>query len=785
MHGLTPWLVWLGGVPAAAVVFRVLALATGEARWVALGLAGVTVLLTWFVRHMSHQRSSTGRGHHSLNMLCALGLVSAVAYAGPTKTLLITYAILGLAGSLAWNIRYSVHTDGADEVMAVGKAHRGKMIDFAYVVRVLSGRAPVIRAAAEKSARIVPALAAPWREPPKIAPASEQAAIAGADPQAVTPKDAALALKRAQEIKKNFTELTTHKIPDLAGSRLVIKAADVRPWRIHGEIRGIRGVHTPKSFMAIREELASQCAMPLASVVMIPNPKRHDWVFADFVLENVLKNAITWPGPLAPGQSIAAAPCRVGVYEDRTVATRFGPAITPEMARALRRPAKNLSHLLMEGQNGSGKSTFQRTQVADASTRVDIEEWLIDTVKRAQTFGRMGLAFRWFATTKPEAVAQVKFLADRVIPARADYLGVRGYDNWEPGCGLPYLRVTVEEGGVIFDELEKLVDVLMIARSTGVELDGSIQRAHHGLMDTNVRAQFSEAASFGCQKPEDAFVLPDELSDAGADPSQWKNKQPGMCYWASSELELEQQLMPMRGFDVDMDTAEQLISEHVPARERWIAENCPDWDAMLATLDKNGVWAKRTTGAAVYQTVSKQKRGAKPAEDGTDWTAEVIRVAEPVHTMNPGAISAPDDESYEDEMEPVVTLDELELDPETQAEVAADMDEINPHDPIPPVDPADDVRFGRPESGMTREQSLKVLRSFLAQQGAGFEFSCSDIYNDDDLCERIGRSAGWIRTQVSTVLVAEGLLSHDAAEGKYRVEPPRLTLAPPPERAAG
>ena len=554
----------------------------------------------------------------------------------------------------------------------------------------------------------------------------------------------------------------------------------MKPWRIHGEIRGIRGVHTPKSFMAIREELASQCAMPLASVVMIPNPKRHDWVFADFVLENVLKNAITWPGPLAAGQSIAAAPCRVGVYEDRTVATRFGPAITAEMSKTLRRGTKNLSHLLMEGMNGAGKSTFQRVQVADAATRTDIEEWLIDTVKRTQTFGRMGNAFQWFATTKAEAVRQIKFLADSVIPARADYLGQRGLDNWVAGCGLPYLRVTVEEGGVIFDELEKLVDVLMIARSTGVELDGSIQRAHHGLMDTNVRAQFSEAASFGCQKSDDAFILPDELADAGADPSQWKNKQPGMCYWASSELDVEQQLMPMRGFDVDMDTAEQTINEHVPAREQQIAENCPDWAAMLASLDRNGVWAKRTTGAAVYQTVTGHKRGGEAR-----WTADVIRVAEPVHTVTPGAISAPDEPYDDDEQDAVVTLDELDLDPEAAAEVAADMDEIDPRDPIPPADPADELNFARPESGMTRDQSLRVLRGFLTGKGPGFEFSCSDIYNDDELCDRIGRSAGWIRTQVSTTLTAEGLLSHDAAEGKYRVEPPRLTLAPPPERAAG
>ena len=193
--------------------------------------------------------------------------------------------------------------------------------------------------------------------------------------------------------------------------------------------------------------------MPLTSVVVTPNPKRHDRVFLDFVLENVLRNKIGWPGPLALGQSIAAAPCRIGIYEDRQIAERFGPAITDDMAKAVRREPKNLSHLLMEGMNGAGKSTLQRVQVTDAATRIDIEEWLIDTVKQFQTFGKLGRAFNWFATTKGEAVGMIKFLADQVIPARANYLGLRGFDNWVPGCGLPYLRVTVEEGGIIFNEL--------------------------------------------------------------------------------------------------------------------------------------------------------------------------------------------------------------------------------------------------------------------------------------------------------------------------------------------
>ena len=323
----------------------------------------------------------------------------------------------------------------------------------------------------------------------------------------------------------------------------------------------------------------------------------------------------------------------------------------------------------------------------------------------------------------------------------------------------------------------------MAARSSGVEINGSIQRAHNALMDTNVRAQFAESASFGCKNSDDAFVMPDELAEAGADPSQWANKQPGMCYWASSELDLEQMLMPLRGFDIDTDTAEALILENVPAREQWITENCPDWPQMLADLDTNGVYAKRTTGAAVYQRIA--TRAQRNGSDNGAYTTGVVRVAEPIHSMPTVAIPAADEPIDDDDQEAAVTLDELELDPETAAEVARDFDEIDPTEPIPEVDPADDAQFPRPESGMSRDQSLRVLRSYLTSRGPGFEFSCSDIYNDDDLFDRIGRSAGWIRGEIASTLVAEGLLAHDAAEGRYTVQAPRLTLAPEPARAAG
>lgn len=767
VRGTTPWIVWLGGIPLACVMFYLVARATHHVPLLTGALAAgdaVVTLVTW---HSSHAKG-WGRIHHVLNAAIPLAVVAIVTYGGPAAwhgALAALYAVLGLTGCLIWNVRYAGREDGVEDVLTTKRQKAGKRIDLAYVVRVFAGRAPVIRHVGEKGGKVIPILATPWRETP-LALAAEPLAITGTvvDADHVTPEAGAAADRMWLAIRKNFRDLAAHKIPDLNGAR--IKALDVKPWRIRTEVILMRGLQTPKVIIDVREQIASQNALPLSSIIAVPSRKRHDRVFLDFVLEDTLGVVRWWPGPSAVGESIAAAPTRFGLYEDRVYAERFGPAITGDLAKKLGRAEKNLSHLLAEGMNGAGKSSAFRVLVADGVTRIDTEDWLIDTVKKLQTFGQLAQAFQWFATTVPEARSMVRFLADIIIPGRADYLGSHGYDNWEPGCGLPYLRVWVEEGGIVANELDKLDAVLNSARSAGVEINLSVQRAHHALVDTNVRAAFGDTMSFGCKSTDDVFAMPDELRDAGADPSQWANRQPGKNYYAGSDLDMDRQMMPDRAFNVDAAECRELIAKYAPVREEWIAKNCPDWTALLLAADKNGAWAKRTVGAAVLaKIVSTEQRKLAVAGD-----------APPAEPYEPPVLTE-DEEIVEgeivDDTNEEITVDELGLDPDVAAGVAED-EGIDPRKPLPPFDPADELQFPARPTGDPRGDAVALMRSYFLAKGEGFEFAPRDIY--DELVPMVGRSAGWVRDKLR-ILADEGLLDHDRAEGRYRVLGPRLRIA--------
>lgn len=772
VRGTTPWIVWLLGIPVGSGVFWAIGHLTHLRVAVAVCLAVSTLVVTKVTTRKAH---GTGRGrfweklHHGLNAFVAMALITLVTWVGPLAwhgALVVAYFVLGLTGALVWNVRYSSHHDGAEDVLPAGrKAPADKRVDGAYVVRVAAGRAPVIRSVAEKAGKVVPALASPWREAPK--------AIEGADgPKAITAGDhvdaegAQAAAAMWAQISRNWRDLAAHKVPDLNGAKLSL--IDAKPWRVRSEAVLVRGVQTPKVVMDARELLASQCGMPLSGVIVKPNPRNHRRVFVDFVLEDVLATVRHWPGPHAIGQSIADAPVQFGVYEDRVFAESWETAISDEDAKRLGVPEQNLSHIIYEGMTGSGKSTNVRIIIAEGATRLDVEDWAIDTVKKYQTLGCVAGAINWFAAKPAEAKALARFLADVVIPGRANYLGMNGYDNWQKGCGIPFLRITIEEGGIIANELDKLDAVLNSARSAGVKIRASFQRAHHAVVDTNVRSAFGETMSYGVKTSEDVFAMDDELREAGADPSVWQDKQPGMMYRSAASIPFERRLMPVRSFKVDPAMCRDIVAAHVAAREAWIAANCPDWFQLLQEWDTRGIYAKRTTGAEVRAEIE-QAEQRKAARAGG--TAEVVQMPvrpQPVMTDEEEIVEA---ELVPDDPEDEITMSELDL-PDDLTEGIGEDAATDPRQPIPPVTPDQAISFGRPEvQEMDRDTSLSLLRGRLMREKDGWEFLPRDLY--DEICQATGRTAGWVRTQLSTTLMAEGLVSRDLDTGHYRVS---LTL---------
>lgn len=775
LRGAAPWAGWLLAAPLAGTGFEFLGRSTHQQEMVAVLLAAAGAGVSWFAWRMTHSRKLRRIQEvlTTFTPFCWAASVTRYGWTGHHDLPLITWAVGGPAVALAWNITHTVH-DPAGAVDVMPGPPKQKAVDAAYLVRVAAGRAPVIRSIAERAGKAVPALTGPWRgQPAAVAPGPAPLAITAGSSDPVDPAARARAQASAVNIVRNFRDFTATKATELNGARMRV-LGEPMPWRIRTEVKLVRGVQIPKQLLDRREHLASQNGLPLSSVSIRPDRRDHSRAFADFILEDVLADVRHWPGPQAIGRSIADAPVRYGVYEDRVYAESWETAVTADMAKRLGIPERNLSHIISEGMTGSGKSTVIRIVIADGATRLDVEDWAVDPVKKYQTLGCVAGALGWFAADMAESKALVKFLANRVIPARANYLGMHGYDNWEPGCGLPFLRVTVEEGNVIADELDHLDDVLNSARSAGVKIRGSFQRAHHAVLDTNVRAAFGESLSFGVKDSADTFVLPDDLRDAGADPSQWADRQPGMHYRSASGIPLDRQVMGVRSFTVDQAYCREIVNEHAPHRDAWIAGNCPDWAEMLREIDVQGVYAGRTTGEAVLGQIEsagrrKSARSASPA---------VPQAAPPVLP----AVMGEDDEIFMGELvddeEAPVTLEELDVDDPDLAGGIAEDEGTDPRAALPEADPeeADAIDFTRPaRPDVSRDEAVARLRAVVTALGAGAEFYPRDIY--EDACEATGRSAPWVRGELGGTLAAEGLVLADRGTGIYTVTDKALEAA--------
>lgn len=785
---IAPIVTWLVGLPVGVLTFSTLRDHTRHPTAVSVLMLAMTAVVSWWMWRITSSRSTVGRWHHTLNAAGCLGWITLTVtfgWRGLSDYLLYAYTIGGLTGVIMWMIRYTTHVDAVADVMPT-KAVKGRpVVDFGAAARLIAERVPNVQKMAEAASQVVPALADPWRNWPAL-----EAGPAAHDDNAMAEAEAAMAA-----ILRNWADFTRdpNKAPKLKGARMI--PITVHPWRIHTEIRGKRGVHTPDDFESVRALWGSQNDMSPGDIMMTPKPKSGASVYMDFILVDTLKDARTWPGPQYVGKSIGDGALRFGRYEDNGHAERFGPAITGPMAKKLGLKEKNLKHLVGEGMTGSGKSTFTRIDIADAATRLDVVDWAIDTVKKLQTLGCVSQALDWFATAIPEANAMVSFLV-AVIGARSAYLGERGLDNWEPGCGLPYLRVRIEEGNIIANELENLADVLNSARSAGVEIGASFQRVHHAVVDTNARAAFGDTMSYGVKDIGDIFVLDEDLLAAGANPSQWKSDKPGMMYWDTDGIPLERKIMGVRCDIADVEYLAALCAQYVPTRDAWIREHCPDWFTMLDALDArfNGVYSTRQTGASVRATLdaSQARRSGgttvtleKVAPDTTNHlntpalgapTGKVVAgaVVDPVRdAANAVAETLGGADAYEGD--PPMTAAEMEIPADLLAELAED--DVPPgvtvRTPIP-EEPDDGWTFPRPAVAekYTQDEAVGMVRRYLMSRGVGFEFAPKDLYVP--LCGEfgdgpLGRKPSWIRAVALAQLKNDGFLVHHRGTATYSV----------------
>jgi hypothetical protein len=213
-----------------------------------------------------------------------------------------------------------------------------------------------------------------------------------------------------------------------------------------------------------------------------------------------------------------------------------------------------------------------------------------------------------------------------VIPARTAWLRDHSYRAWEPaaaekqtnpahscaasgacGCpGMPYLVAWFEEAAKLLRDMgdDLFTGIAQEARSAGVSLIVSMQRASGYQLSTDTRASLPAAMCFGVKGDDASFALPEEVLEAGANPAAWGNKRKGYVYMVSAGVDEDLYANPARTFWTGP-------SGEYERAARWIVEQFADVRPELGPVTEDA--AARVAGELFTNRRARAGAPATPA----------------------------------------------------------------------------------------------------------------------------------------------------------------------------
>lgn len=311
-----------------------------------------------------------------------------------------------------------------------------------------------------------------------------------------------------------------------------------------GIIKLKRGEGTLDKLQKLQPNLASLFGVPPNGVRITGDPDDSSKGKFKLVRRDLLKDVIAYD--YKSEVLTANDPITIGWYEDGEL-EKF----------SLHSPALGAVHMLVQGMNGSGKSEGAKVIFAEMFKRSETEMWVIDITKGEQTLGVVRPYLDWVITE--EKIADLLFKKfPKIVKARADYLGKKKLGKWEPECGLSFVYLHIEEASGLIANNPAFIKMMETARSVGIQITASLQRPSFRAVDTDARAQFSAVLCFGVKDIEDAaFALPDEVIDAGANPSIWRNKKQGYNYLVHPDADDDYWTTPARTKLIANETLEK------------------------------------------------------------------------------------------------------------------------------------------------------------------------------------------------------------------------------------
>jgi hypothetical protein len=474
--------------------------------------------------------------------------------------------------------------------------------------------------------------------------------------------------------------------------------------------------------------MESALDVPPGAVRIQPDPESSRRGKFVIVPEDMLKSPTVWPGPSRPGGSIAE-PLRIGIYDD-------GSELLLPLLEAI--------HILVMGMTGSGKTEGALDILLEILSRKDVAVWLSDSAKAGQDFQPLLGGLDWAALDTPSTMAMVGAV-QAAIPERTKWLRDHGYRAWEPaaaeqqtsrkhscktikacGCpGMPYLVAWFEEAAKTLRDMgeDAFTGIAQEARSAGVSLVISMQRASGYQLSTDTRASLPAALCFGVRGDDASFALPEEVLDAGANPAAWGNKRKGYVYLVSAGVNEDLYANPARTFWTGPGGAYEQMA-------RWVVET---FAATRSAADPvTAAAAERVAGERFTRRVELTGQGGA------------------------AAIALPSGEPDEDEQGVYLTEDDGLVDPEdAELDITAELEPTG-GSALPAVE-------------MTTEEARELLAELvemLAGMGPG-------TVGPKDLAPFLGqlnRDRSWVSKEMKR-LALEGRLAPTAEEGRYRLVP--------------
>jgi FtsK/SpoIIIE family len=498
---------------------------------------------------------------------------------------------------------------------------------------------------------------------------------------------------------------------------------------------------TMEAVQSTTGKVAAALHVPPSGVIVTPDPENAARGVLSLRVADLLKDGVAFAAPNVLGL-LPTEPIPVGLYADGEVWL-----INPF-------DADILQHLLVMGVTGAGKSEFARTVLTHLMTRRKMSVFLVDVSKGRQTVGHIKDGLDWFITDVKEAKRLLKSLP-AAIKARGDALADEGLDQWTPASSLNAVVVWLEEAADLAD-FEELDKIARAARSVGIWLVISLQRATWTNVSTDVRANLQATACFGVDDPGDAgFCLPDRVTESGAVPA-WGSSRPGYAFATGMGIAEARWTMEVRSALTDREVLAALVQAAAAVRD---------------PLDE-------VTAAALGQAYAQRAhRGTNRTTPGVTQPVPGALTAAPAATA---AIPAPAparsacDPDTEDDMTGIEETAAMELrdahdevmgliptDPEPDADYAG----LRLEDDVPDADPDSGIEFGeqrRPSTEEARHILYTELDGWARMQR--LEFEPADLI---PAATAAGRKRPWLQGELKK-LTEQGVLRRDS-HGSYTI----------------